>query len=63
MTSVFSYEVIPRPPSVGGGWRLRLLEDDQEQGGGVFGPEDEDYSDAQEVGERWIASRGDHGAL
>ena len=32
----YSYEINPRPLDLGGGWRLRLLEDEQEVGGGVF---------------------------
>lgn len=32
----YSYEITPRPPELGGGWRLRLLEDGGEVGGGVF---------------------------
>lgn len=32
----FNYEILPRPVELGGGWRLRLLEDDVEMGGGVF---------------------------
>ena len=31
-----SYEINPRPVELGGGWQLRLLEDDKEMGGGVF---------------------------
>ena len=31
-----SYEITPRPAELGGGWRLQLLEDGQEAGGGVF---------------------------
>ena len=31
-----TYKIIPRPDSVGGGWNLKLLEDGEEQGGGVF---------------------------
>lgn len=31
-----SYEINPRPTELGGGWRLRLLEDGEEVGGGVF---------------------------
>lgn len=64
----YSYEVNPRPPELGGGWRLRLLEDGEEMGGGVFPPVDdiEDakeadhaaYLDALDVGEDWLASRG-----
>ncbi len=30
------YEVLPRAPEVGGGWRLRLLQDGVEVGGGVY---------------------------
>ncbi|MET3109333.1 hypothetical protein AAKU58_004185 [Oxalobacteraceae bacterium GrIS 1.18] len=36
-----SYEINPRPTELGGGWRLRLLEDGEEVGGGVFPIEDE----------------------
>lgn len=32
----YDYEITPRAVELGGGWRLRLLEDDQEVGGGVF---------------------------
>lgn len=32
----YSYEITPRSVELGGGWRLRLLEDDEEVGGGVF---------------------------
>lgn len=32
----YSYEITPRPAELGGGWRLRLLEDGEEVGGGVF---------------------------
>ncbi|MFM0515394.1 hypothetical protein [Paraburkholderia sp. RL17-373-BIF-A] len=32
----YSYEIKPRPASLGGGWRLLLLEDGTEVGGGVF---------------------------
>lgn len=31
-----SYEILSRPPELGGGWRLQLLEDAEEVGGGVF---------------------------
>lgn len=44
----FSYEILPRPVELGGGWRLRLLEDGEEVGGGVFPPTDE-FEDAQEA--------------
>lgn len=62
--SRYAYEINPRPA---GGWCLRLLEDDQEVGGGAFPPvgghQDETealdvaYSDAQEVAEEWLNSR------
>ena len=32
----YRYEILPRPGSVGGGWQLRLLEDNVETAGGVF---------------------------
>ena len=32
----YTYTLTPRPDELGGGWRLRLLEDDVEVGGGVF---------------------------
>ena len=44
----FSYEITPRPVDLGGGWRLRLLEDSVEVGGGVFPPVQE-YKDIQDA--------------
>ncbi len=44
----YTYEIIPRPVELGGGWRLRLLEDGVEVGGGVFPPV-EDIDDAKEA--------------
>ena len=35
---IYSYEILPRPVELGGGWRLRLLEGEVEVGGGVFPP-------------------------
>lgn len=32
----YSYDITARPAELGGGWRLRLLEDGEEMGGGVF---------------------------
>lgn len=32
----YTYEITPRPADLGGGWRLRLMEDGEEVGGGVF---------------------------
>ena len=45
----FSYEILPRPVELGGGWRLRLLEDDVEVGGGVFPPEGDDADAIQDA--------------
>ncbi|MDM5182036.1 hypothetical protein PO883_33215 [Massilia sp. DJPM01] len=63
----YSYEIIPRSVEVGGGWRLRLLEDDVEVGGGVFPPSDfaENeadalklaYSDAEDQAYAWLDSK------
>jgi hypothetical protein len=36
MSDRYSFEILPRPLDLGGGWKLRLLEDGQEVGGGVF---------------------------
>lgn len=33
-----TYEISPRSDALGGGWRLQLLEDGEEVGGGVFPP-------------------------
>jgi hypothetical protein len=33
---VRTYEILPRPAALGDGWRLRLLENGDEVGGGVF---------------------------
>jgi hypothetical protein len=65
------YEIEARPLDLGGGYRLRLFENGEEVGGGVF-PLDEypeaereeagkmAFTDAQNEGLDWIASRG-HG--
>lgn len=34
--SSYSYTIVPRPSALGGGWKLTLLEDGEEVGGGVF---------------------------
>jgi hypothetical protein len=34
----FSYRITPRPPELGGGHKLTLMENDVEVGGGVFPP-------------------------
>jgi hypothetical protein len=60
----FSYEITPRQVELGGGWRLRLLEDGLEVGGGVFPPEGEGedalrdaYCDAECEAYLWLDSR------
>lgn len=32
----YSYEITQRPVELGGGWKLRLIENGEEMGGGVF---------------------------
>ena len=44
----FTYEIIPRAVELGGGWRLRLLENSVEVGGGVFPPRNE-FEDAEKA--------------
>lgn len=64
----FSYEITLRPVEQGGGFRLRLLENGVEVGGGVFPPEGgnetliEDalqaaYDDAESEAYAWLDSR------
>jgi hypothetical protein len=49
MTTVrYSYQIKPRPVELGGGWRLHLLEDEEDVGGGVFPIEDD-----KEAGIAW----------
>ena len=43
-----SYEISPRPLELGGGWRLRLIEDGEEVGGGVF-PLDASAGDVEQA--------------
>ena len=66
-----SYEINPRPTELGGGWRLRLFEDGEEVGGGVFPlPEyataenteeaaSYAYEDALADASAWLASKGE----
>jgi hypothetical protein len=65
--SEYSYKIDPRPANLGGGWRLRLLEDGEEVGGGVF-PLDEynpkdaikaAYEDAEAEAQVWLTTRSD----
>lgn len=65
----YSYEIHPRPPELGGGWKLCLLEDGEEVGCGVFPISFYDdscsiedalkfaYSDAMDEGNNWLASK------
>jgi hypothetical protein len=60
----YTYEITPRPVELGGGWRLRLLGDGVEMGGGVFPPEDETddaiqdaFYDAENEAYAWLDSR------
>ncbi len=62
-----SYEITPRPIELGGGWRLRLLEDGVEVGGGVFPPTEGTesaqealqaaFEDAEAAAYDWLNSR------
>ena len=47
-----SYEITARPAELGGGWKLRLLEGDEEAGGGVF-PIEQDKADPQKGMDWW----------
>jgi hypothetical protein len=67
---VYTYEILPRPAELGGGWKLRLLERGEEVGGGVFPPENataearfDAHVDAMAVGEDWLASRPESATL
>lgn len=65
---IYSYEILPRPVELGGGWRLRLLENGEEVGGGVFPPVEgiEDakealqaaFDDAEGEAYAWLDSKG-----
>lgn len=64
---IYNYEILPRPVELGGGWRLRLLEDGVEVGGGVFPPVDHTenesdalklaHFDAEDEAYAWLDSR------
>lgn len=60
----YRYEIKKRPEGLGGGYRLRLIEDGQEVGGGVFAPEDETeaaeldaHMAAEDEGQYWLSTR------
>ena len=64
----YRYEIVPRPDRLGGGVRLRLLEDGAEVGGGVFPAGDSEaahdiaWCDAECEGEAWVESRPNDGS-
>lgn len=59
------FEIEPRPGHLGGGYRLRLIDDDgEEAGGGVFPPADDSkeadldaYAEAHDEGSAWLAHK------
>ncbi len=58
----YAYEINPRPAEIGGGWCLRLIENGQDVGGGVFPitgdvTEGDAYSDALSEAAAWMESR------
>lgn len=61
--TTYGYEITPRPADLGGGWRLRLFENGEEVGGGVFPAgtskiaQDAAYADAEAEARAWLASR------
>jgi len=64
MTMEYEYQILERPAKLGGGWRLRLLEDGEEVGGGVFPADlaDDDamtaaHADAYGEAQDWLNSR------
>jgi hypothetical protein len=72
MPTEYDYQITPRTLGLGGGWNLRLLENGEEVGGGVFPlPEycdfrdekalqtllDSLYEDALAEATAWLASR------
>jgi hypothetical protein len=66
----YSYTITPRPAELGGGWRLRLLEDGEEVGGGVFPVEQDEaagmvwWNGLQERERAWWLERAvERGAL
>lgn len=66
----YHYDVNPRPEQLGGGWSLKLYEDGEEMGGGVFPPDTEQFpddpqealnvafTDAMNEGDAWVESQG-----
>lgn len=58
----YDYKIEQRPDELGGGWRLRLLEDGEEVGGGVFPLDEylEDMPGENEALERRLAMQCAH---
>jgi hypothetical protein len=65
----YTYDITPRSAELGGGWRLQLLEDGVEVGGGVFPPVETGsqnpkdaiqaaFDDAEAEAYAWLDSRG-----
>ena len=50
-----TYQIEPRPAELGGGWNLKLYENSEEMGGGVFEATDEGYQDAIDQGEEFVS--------
>ena len=58
----YGYDIVPRPADIGGGWRMRLIEDGEEVGGGVFPlaeytTAEAAYEDALGEAEAWLNTR------
>lgn len=56
----YTYQIDPRPANRGGGYRLRLMENNEEVGGGVFPLETTDEiakQDAEEAAWEWLNTR------
>ena len=57
-----TYQIEPRPAKLGGGWTLKLYENGEDMGGGVFpnvpkddkSDFDEAYQSAIDEGEEWV---------
>lgn len=60
----YTYRIDKRPAENGGGYRLRLLEDGEEVGGGTFPRETTDrnaFQDAENTAIEWLNSRKNGG--
>lgn len=62
--TTYSYEIDKRPDALGGGYRLRLFEDGQEVGGGVFVPDNDTepaeldaHMQAEDEAQYWLSTR------